>query len=121
MASWITYDSGSLPQYVDASGYSEQRGLGKIETEMDTGPRVMRSLYTSVPTVFTISLTMTSAQVTTLLNFYYTECDNGVSEFTWYHPRTNATVTNMRFLGAPPSIVQRNYDAFTVSFTVEVV
>lgn len=119
MANWTTYDGGSLPQYPDASGYSEQPGNGKIETEMETGPVVMRSLYTSVPTVYSVRLTMTSDQVDTLLAFYYTECSNGVSQFTWVHPRTHASA-DMRFLGSPPKIAVKAYNAYTVSFTVEI-
>lgn len=115
MATW----DASLPQYPDAGGYSEQRGNGKLETEMDSGIRQMRNLFTAVPTHFSIVLTLTNAQVDTLYTFYETTCKNGTLEFTWVHPRSHASA-DMRFIGAPPVVTYKNYDAFIARFNVEV-
>jgi hypothetical protein len=109
----------SLPQYVDIAGYTEKRGSAKLETQMDSGPEQMRNLFTAVPVYFTINLTLTSAQVTVLDTFYYTTTKNGTLEFDWLHPRTYASAT-MRFFGEPPSIGYKAYDAFTASFSVEI-
>ncbi len=110
----------SLPQYVNDKGYTESRANGKLETSMDSGPKQMRNLFTDTPTDFAITMSMTSAQVTTLDTFYYTTCKNGTLEFTWIHPRTYATPVTMRFTGNPPSIVSKAYNTFTVTFTVEI-
>lgn len=115
MAVW----DASLPQYVDASGYTEKEPTGKIETQMDTGRPVMRSLYTAVATECSFTLTMTNEQVTTFKYFYRTTCANGTLPFTWIHPRTYDSAT-MRFLGEYPSIVYKAYNTYAVSFTVEI-
>ena len=46
----------TLPQYVDQNGYQEARVSGKLETEMDSGPKSMRRLYTATPVVFSIPI-----------------------------------------------------------------
>jgi len=109
----------TLPQYVDASGYSEKRGNAKLQTQMDSGPEQMRNLYTAVPVYFSVTTTLTSAQVSTLDEFYYITTKNGTLEFDWIHPRTYSEAT-MRFFGEPPTIAYKAYDAFTVSFSVEI-
>jgi hypothetical protein len=119
MASWTTYDGGSLPQYVNDKGYKEIPANGKLETSMDSGPKQMRNLFTATPTDFAITMSMTSDQVTTLDTFYRTECKNGTLEFTWIHPRSHGAVT-MRFTGIPPSSSAKAYNTFTVTFTVEI-
>ncbi len=115
MAAW----PGTLPQYVDIRGYKEQRQQGKLETAMDSGPMQMRNLYTATPVNFTVTMTMTNAQLSTLDTFYYTTTKNGTESFTWIHPRTYAGVT-MRFKGAPPQKAFKAYDAFTVGFSLEI-
>lgn len=114
-----TWPAG-LPQYVDISGYGESRPSAKLETQMDSGPAYMRRLYTYTPKIFNITLTLTSEQVDTLDDFYTDDCNQGITVFTWSHPRTYASVY-MRFVGAPPDPKYKAHDAFTVSFSVEIV
>jgi len=114
----IIWDVG-LPQYVNQTGYKEQRQLGKIESKMDSGPKQMRNLYTAVPVRFTFNLTLTDSQVTLLDEFYYSTCKNGTETFTWMHPRTYATV-DMRFIGNPPAISAISDRMFKATFTVEI-
>lgn len=109
----------TLPQYVDQNGYQEARVSGKLETEMDSGPKSMRRLYTATPIVFSIQLTLTSTQVGTLDAFYYTTAKHGTLPFEWKHPRTGSTV-DMRFLGDSPNYVHEGAEEFVTSFSVEV-
>lgn len=111
----------TLPQYVNQDGYTQKRISGKIETEMDTGPAVMRNRFTATPVVFNLAITMTNAEVTVLENFYVTTCKNGTEEFTWLHPRTGAGAV-MRFIGEPPDIrhLSGSDSDFVVTFTVEI-
>ena len=116
MAIWPT----ALPQYVNQSGYTENRAKAKLETEMDTGPVVMRNLFNAVPTTFNIVMTMSTAQVATLEDFYGATTYNGTAQFTWIHPRTGVDPTTMRFIGNPPKISYKSYDYYNVSFSVEI-
>ena len=120
MSVWPT----TLPQYVNQSGYSETRAKAKLETEMDTGPVVMRNLFNAVPTTFNIVMTMTNAQVSDLEIFYGSTTYNGTAIFTWEHPRKTTeavpVAANMRFIGNPPKIAYKAFDAFNVSFSVEI-
>jgi hypothetical protein len=115
MATWPV----TLPQHINAGGYSEQRGTSKLETQMDSGPVMMRNLFTAVPTSYKFSLTLTSDQVDTLEAFYSDTCLNGTLPFDWYHPRKR-TSAEMRFIGNPPQITSKAYDAYTVSFSTEI-
>jgi hypothetical protein len=86
---------------------------------MDSGPKYMRRIFTATPTQFNISMTLTSAEVDTLLVFYQTTAKQGTVPFEWKHPRTQATV-DMRFLGDQPSYGHAGAEEFQTSFTVEV-
>lgn len=114
MATWDT----SLPQYADISGFGETPQVAKLETQMDTGPKHMRNLYTSVPKQYTIVITCTDTQVDTFEDFYSIECANGTLEFTWVHPRKHTEAT-MRFIGNY-AVSYKAYDAYTVKFIVEI-
>lgn len=118
MATTIDWPS-TLPQYPDQSGFGEDRVSGKIETEMDSGPNVQRSIFTATPVRFSIQLTLDTDQVGYLDTFYTDTCKNGTLEFNWIHPRTLSDV-EMRFVGSPPSVSFKGYDYFTASMTVEV-
>ena len=120
MSAW----PATLPQYVNQSGYSETRAKAKLETEMDSGPVVMRNLFNAVPTVFNIVMTMTNDQVSDLETFYGLTTYNGTATFTWEHPRKTTeavpVAATMRFKGNPPKYSYKSYDYFNVSFSVEI-
>ena len=108
----------TLPQFVNQSGYSEQRVDGKLTTNMDSGPSINRSLFSATPFNYSVTLTLTSAQVDILDTFYYTTCKNGVLAFSWIHPR-NFTEAEVRFTSVP-SVTNIGYDAFRASFSMEI-
>lgn len=108
----------TLPQFVNQTGYGEQRVDGKLTTKMDSGPTVNRSLFSATPVNYKVTLTLTSAQVSILDTFYYSTCKNGVLAFTWIHPRTYAEA-DVRFVSVP-SISNMGYDTFKVTFSMEI-
>ena len=109
----------SLPQYVNQSGYKEQRVSGKLESKMDSGPMQMRSIYTATPIRFTVRMTLTNSQTSLLDTFFYSVCKNGTETFIWMHPRTHDSAF-MRFVGKPPGYASATDDDFHTSFTVEI-
>lgn len=115
----ITWDT-TLPQFVNTTGYTEQEQIAKLESAMDTGPAYMRSLYTAVPIKFSITLTLTNAQVDTLRYFYKVTCKNGTLAFNWVHPRKPEEAVVMRFIGKAPSFKTKAYNAYITTFIVEV-
>jgi hypothetical protein len=67
---------------------------------MDVGPAKLRPRYTSEVVAFDMTLVLTTAQVTTLENFYTAALAFGSLSFTWIHPRTLAAAT-IRFVSRP--------------------
>jgi hypothetical protein len=115
----IDWDIG-LPEFTNQSGFGETRANAKLETEMDSGPNLQRSLFTAVPVRFSIQITLTSAQVDIFDVFYTTTCKNGTLPFNWVHPRKTTQAVEMRFVGELPSTTAFAYNAFVTTFTVEV-
>mgnify|MGYP006928383986 FL=1 len=120
---------GSLPgapQY----GWSETPVESIVRTETDAGPAKTRRRFSSSPSNFSFQFSMTTAQATTLMDFYSNNTVSGgtaggaMTFDTLTHPRTGlsvgtATTTNgWRFLG-PPVITQDAFEHFRVSVSLE--
>lgn len=86
MATWPV----SLPTKFLMDGYEEKPPVNIVEHQMDVGPPAARRRSTAGVTKIQGVLSLTSAQVTTLLNFFYSDLQSGVVKFTWVHPRTQA-------------------------------
>jgi hypothetical protein len=72
-----------------------------LRTTMDSGRIKVRKRFTTVPQLISGSLgSLTSADVTTLMNFWLTTCGGGSIAFDWIHPRTKASTTYL-FVARP--------------------
>lgn len=112
---------GTLPQYVQESGYREEIQDQTVESAMDTGPAKIRRRFTKSLRKFTISMQMTAAQVTTFETFWQTTVAGGSLSFDWVHPRTRAAAT-MRFRNPAPAITTIGAGASSVvQFTLEII
>ncbi len=127
MAEW----PGSLPD-APQYGWTETPGNSLVRTETDAGPAKLRRRFSSSPSKFSLQFSMTTAQATTLMEFYNNNSadtpsgtSGGALTFgTLTHPRTGlgvgtVTTTNgWRFL-APPVITQDAFGHFRVSLSLE--
>lgn len=84
MASWPE----TLPQYVDANGFTETIQDPVIRTDMEAGPQKARLRFTAVPEKYTITMPLTATQRATFLTFFKSTIHYGVDEFMWVHPVT---------------------------------
>jgi hypothetical protein len=89
MAAW----PGTLPSYVQESGYVEMPQATSIETSMDIGPAKTRGRFTRKITKFQCVLYMTQAQVATFETFWETTLNRGIDFFDWVHPRTRVAAS----------------------------
>ena len=108
----------TLPQNVLTEGYQEAPGDGRLRTQMDAGPAKMRRLHTAVVDTFSVSLSLTSAQVDTLDGFWDSDLAGGVLAFDWTHPRTGAA-TSFRFVDRPTRTPRQSGVRYTVRFKLE--
>lgn len=86
-----TWPAG-LPAVSELSGYSEGLGKQSIRTDMDAGPaKVRRRGANARP--YTLAITLTSAQLDTLIDFWTNDLQGGSLPFVIRHPRkANETV-----------------------------
>lgn len=77
----------SLPSIPLLEGYAEEPEDLAIRQKPDIGAPLTRSRATKYGTTFKFSLALTSDQVDTLQDFYWTTLVSGVLPFEWEHPR----------------------------------
>lgn len=110
--------ASGLPNYLLIDGAAEVFGGNRIRSPMDVGPPKLRRRSTSAPTSFAGSMFLTTAQAATFETFYKTTLAHGTLPFTWYHPRTRASV-DMTFVGDPELIPQGGGE-WLLNLTVEI-
>lgn len=114
-ASW----PGSLPQFVNETGYREAYQDNLRETPVEVGPAKMRRRFTKPLRTFEISMNMTAAQVSTFEGFWLTTLKNGSLPFDWVHPRTQTGMT-FWFRDPAPKITPVGAGAYSiVQFKIE--
>jgi hypothetical protein len=89
----------ALPQLAPYS-LNEEADAVTIRSTVDVGLAKLRPRYTAEVKVFSMSLTLTASQVTSLETFWATTLVFGTGEFDWVHPRTLAAAT-FRFRSRP--------------------
>lgn len=67
----------SLPQVPLRSGYSLQYSEGRVITDMDQGPRRIRSVFPNQPQQFTVQFLLTPAQLEAFNTFWNGDLANG--------------------------------------------
>ena len=92
----------SLPNIVYPkadSGYQRQADSGVLRSQMDAGPPKMRARFSAVVVPVTITMEMTSAQVSDLETFYWTTTGR-VNRWNWTDQLTGQS-REYRFTDAP--------------------
>lgn len=79
----------SLPG-MNSEGFLEEDQDNILRTTVDAGPELRRRRFTAVPTRIKGTLQLDSTEVATLLAFYRDTLSDGVLDFDWEHPRTEA-------------------------------
>lgn len=104
----------SLPNFLESEGFAYKPGSNSVRTEMDVGLAKTRKRYTKQIDNLSAGMKLSSAQVTTLLNFYFVTLSGGNLRFDFEDPLTQTT-SEYRFL-SPPDIRSLGADSFTVTF-----
>lgn len=110
-------NGGTLPDKPDTSGYSEEYADPVIRNEMDSGPEKQRLKYTAIPLNISCQMNLSSAQKTTLLNFWKNTISYGSESFEWLNWDDDSSA-NYRFT-APPKVVTVTGDLWTMSLTLQ--
>lgn len=93
----VTWPASPFPQLPLQDDFSETAPDLFLRTPMEEGPVKQRRLYSGNVRPLTVSLSLTSAQVTELDDFY--QSTPGAA-FTWVNPRTGAAAS-VRFVSKP--------------------
>lgn len=108
----------TLPQTLLLRGYEEEFQDNVLRSPMEGGPPKQRRLYTNVPRNVAGVQILTSAQLITLENFYYTTLRSGVIPFTWTLP-TSPGIKSFRFV-APYNSFPLSGNLYEVTYQFEV-
>ena len=84
-----------LPQYIQASGYSEQLANTMHRTQMDAGPAKARRRFTAAPRPLTGDIVVTAAQLTFFRYWYDNVLLGGTLRFGWVEPGSTTLLTNL--------------------------
>jgi hypothetical protein len=110
---------GTLPAFVEESGYSERLPAQSIETAMETGPSKTRRRFSVNVRPFGFTVKMSDAQFAIFDAFYLNTLQGGSLKFDWVHPRTRTAAT-FQFRLPPPSM-RIEGEARVVTMTMEMV
>jgi len=111
---------GGLPQIPLMDGYEEGQSNHILATQMDAGPAKYRRRYRASIRNFSLSLMLTSAQLTTFDTFFESTLEGGALPFDWVHPRTQAVKTFRFVAGQEIKWAAVGYDTYAASLAVEV-
>ena len=115
MPSWPT----SLPQQLSQRGYRESLADNVIRTSVDVGPEKRRKRFTAAVRPLSGSMTMTSAQLDTMMTFYNDSIASGALAFDFKAPRDQANTVSVVFR-QPPSWTNRGGDSYAVTLEMEI-
>ena len=101
-------------------GYSDGKGEGRIGTNPDTGPPMMRRRSTAVVRPLSGSMRMTRAQIAILDTFYETTLIAGSLPFTFTDPTFGGTILVMFPIGSQPSWQQTAPGKYRVNISLSV-
>lgn len=91
----------TLPQF-KLSGIKDQRQGGRIRSNVDAGPALVRRRYTATVRNVDIPMTFTNAERILMDTFYGTTLQEGSISFNWTDPVTGSVVTyRFRDTGGP--------------------
>jgi len=99
-------------------GHVETAPEERLRTNMDVGPPKMRRRFTAGVRNVEIPLVLTTAQSTTLMDFYTTTLTGGVGAFDWKLTRTGDTVS-FRFV-EPPKIEALEPNVWKTALSLEI-
>jgi hypothetical protein len=108
---------GTLPQFVQSSGYAEDKHDQTTRSPTDSGATKVRRRFTGRFDNHSVTLAMTAAQVAIFETLHDTTLKGGSLTFTWVHPRTQAACT-YKFISTP-KITHVDGDQYRVSFKLE--
>lgn len=114
MATWPI----SLQDVVNRDSFSLKIGDTTIRSNMDIGPDKVRRRMTKSVDNLSVSIWVTSAQYTTLYNFYDITLNGGVETFTFDHPITGVA-TDFRFI-SPPEFRPVGFNTYEVNMAWEI-
>lgn len=81
-------------------GLSVERQNTTLRTQMDAGPEKVRRRFSAAAKTLRIPMMLSGAQLAIFRTFYETTLSEGVTQFQWENPETDATVS-FRFLREP--------------------
>lgn len=109
----------SLQQKVDVAGFSYTPGDTRVATEMDIGPKKVRSRFTDGVDKYECQVLLDFDDVTTFKAFYKTTLSNGTLPFSFVDPLTEVD-TAFRFSpGQEPIIRPLGGRVFSLSMSWE--
>lgn len=120
MATWPS----TLPQALNADGYTETQQSGVVRSSMDAGPDFVRRRFSAVSTMLSGNMLLTDTQWSTLMTFFNSTLAGGSIEFDW-HPRgahlnSPSTVYSMRFTAPPARRPASAHDLWQVELQLEI-
>ena len=115
MPSW----PASLPQRILQRGYRESLTDNVIRTSVDAGPEKRRKRFTAAVRPLSGSMTMTSAQLDTMMTFYDTDIGSGSLAFDFNAPRDQATTISVAFQ-RPPAWTNLGGDSYQVNLEMDI-
>lgn len=108
---------GSLPQKIEANGFSKDIGANTIRSQMEVGLDKLRKRYTKQINKIVGTMQIDRTQYATLENFFLTTLNGGTLPFTFTDPVSNVTNT-YRFL-VPPNFKSIGGNYFSVQLNWE--
>jgi len=84
---------GTLPQYFNIAGYSEEPADNAIRTPMETGDIKIRRRFTGQYDIISGAIDMSAAQFETFKTFWRDDLKDGSLAFDWVHPTTRANAS----------------------------
>ena len=107
----------SLQQKLNSSSFQLGWGSTSVRSETDIGPEKVRSRFTDAVDTYSCSVLIDYSEYNTLLVFFKTTLNNGVTPFLFEDPFTQVQST-FRFV-SPPRITPLGGRVFEVSMSWE--
>jgi hypothetical protein len=107
----------TLQGFLNTADFGYDIGETATTSEMDTGPKKKRRLFTKAIDRMSCSVELTKAQYITLYTFYDSSLNGGVNLFSFNHPITGIS-TDWRF-AEPPKIIPLGGEMFRVQMSWE--
>lgn len=108
----------TLPQQLEVNAYSESVPNLTIASQMDAGPAKVRRRLTAGVRPVHGQITLTTAELRSLVAFYKDDLSGGALRFLWKDPIEPETDVEMRFVD-PPSWVCTD-GLYCVSVSLEI-